>query len=97
MSEDRSTTATALLAFTGGAVLGAGLALLFAPQSGRKTRKQLNDLAEDAAEKIQDLGDEAAHSLEKARARGEHWVGQAKEFVDEKKNQAAALLDNARR
>ena len=31
-----------------GSVVGAGLALLFAPQSGKKTRKKIADIADDA-------------------------------------------------
>jgi gas vesicle protein len=33
-----------------GALIGAGMALLFAPQSGRKTRRKIGDIAEDAKE-----------------------------------------------
>ena len=96
MSEERSSATTAIIAFAGGALVGAGLALLFAPQSGRKTRAQISDLAEDAVDKAQDLGLDAMQTFEKARSRGEKWVGQAKEYVDEKKNQVASMLDGAR-
>lgn len=37
---DKKIAAAALLVFAGG-VIGAGLALLFAPQSGTKTRKDI--------------------------------------------------------
>jgi gas vesicle protein len=37
-----------LISFLIGGIVGAGLALLFAPQSGRKTRGKIMDLAEDA-------------------------------------------------
>ncbi len=96
-NENSSSTGTALLAFAGGALLGAGLALLFAPQAGRKTRRQMGAFAEDAEEYAQDLVQEATRGLEKARQMGEQWMGQAKEFVDEKKAQVAASMDGARR
>ena len=38
-----------------GGLLGAGLALLLAPQSGRRTRQQIADLAEDLKDYATDL------------------------------------------
>ncbi len=40
--------ATVLLSFLVGGIVGAGLALLFAPYSGRKMRGKIVDMAEDA-------------------------------------------------
>ena len=37
-----------LVSFLIGGIVGAGLALLFAPQSGNKTRRHIADLVEDA-------------------------------------------------
>ncbi len=39
--------ATVLLSFLVGGIVGAGLALLFAPYSGRKMRGKIADMAED--------------------------------------------------
>jgi gas vesicle protein len=39
-----------LVSFLIGGIVGAGLALLFAPQAGKKTRRQITDMAEDVAE-----------------------------------------------
>ena len=47
----RSSPAALFLAFLAGAVAGAAVALLTAPQSGRETRDRLKDLAKDAAGK----------------------------------------------
>ena len=54
----------AAVALIGGALLGAGIALLFAPQSGRKTRRQIRHFAEKAGSKIQDARRELQHSLD---------------------------------
>ena len=43
-----------LASFLIGGIVGAGLALLFAPQSGRKTRSQIRDMAEDATDYASD-------------------------------------------
>ncbi len=46
-TSERDTRLVALFSFLTGGILGAGLALLFAPQSGKKTRAQIRDFAED--------------------------------------------------
>lgn len=48
----------ALFAFLLGGVIGAGTALLLAPQSGKKTRKQIKDLAEDIKDQAVEYVDE---------------------------------------
>ncbi|MHB8835608.1 MAG: YtxH domain-containing protein [Candidatus Methylomirabilia bacterium] len=51
--EDRTTTI--LVALVVGGVVGASLALLLAPQSGKRTRQQIADLAEDLKDYATDL------------------------------------------
>ncbi len=48
--EENNQGVNILVSFLIGGIIGAGLALLFAPQSGKKTRRQLSDMADDAAE-----------------------------------------------
>ena len=54
-------TAAALLV---GALLGAGVALLFAPQSGRKTRRDIRQFAEKAGNKAEAARIELQHSID---------------------------------
>lgn len=65
----------AFLAFLLGGVVGAGIALLVAPQSGKETRKKIVDLAETAKDKVLDISEEIidkAHDLtEKVKDMGE--------------------------
>jgi gas vesicle protein len=72
METNQGSTGTLLLALIGGAVLGAGAALLYAPQSGRRTRQKLRDLSEDAEDCAQELLDKAKRQggelLRKGRA-----------------------------
>ena len=54
-------TAAALIA---GALLGAGIALLFAPQSGRKTRRDIRQFAEKVGNKAEAARIELRHSID---------------------------------
>lgn len=45
---DDNNSGTVLIAFLIGGIIGAGISLLLAPQAGKKTRRQIADLAEDA-------------------------------------------------
>ncbi|MEX2528400.1 MAG: YtxH domain-containing protein [Gemmatimonadota bacterium] len=53
-----------------GAALGAGLALLMAPDSGRKTRKRItrvaDDLRENASDRWEDVADEVKDKVDDA-------------------------------
>jgi len=54
--------------FLTGAVIGAGLALLFAPQSGKETRKQIQDFSEKLGSEVKDgvekIGEKAKDLIE---------------------------------
>lgn len=80
MEEQRGFSAKSVfLSFLLGGIVGAGLALLLAPQSGRETRAKIKETAEDIKEKaeayIKEAKEKIASTLEKA-----------KETLDEKKS-----------
>ncbi len=75
MADERgSSAATVMLAFLGGAAIGAVSALLLAPQSGRESREQLRGYARRAEDNLRDLASRAGDAVE-----------EGKEFVDSKK------------
>jgi len=88
-----SSASTILLALLGGAVIGAGLALLYAPQSGRRTRQKLRDLAEEAEDQVRDLADRAGAGLQDAGHQGADWLKKGQDFVDEKARQVGAVAE----
>jgi gas vesicle protein len=75
---------TAVFAFLAGCLVGAGAALLLAPQSGKETRDMLKDYAKDAEGKARDKAKEAKETFQSA-------VEQGKQYINEKK----ALLTSA--
>ncbi len=55
--EDRNLGMITIFSFLVGGAVGAGLALLLAPQSGKKTRRQIRDIAEDLSEQASGYAD----------------------------------------
>ena len=86
-SENSTSVSSVLLALLGGAIVGAGIALLYAPQSGRRTRQKLKDLGDDAEDFAREILETAADGVGKAETLGGAWAEKAKEFVEEKKRE----------
>jgi len=57
--------------FLTGAAIGAGLALLFAPQAGKETRKQIKDFSEKLGNEVKDgvgmVGEKARTFIDDAK------------------------------
>jgi len=86
MSEERGYSGSAIaLGFILGGALGASLALLFAPESGRRTRERLRDLAADVRDKTIDLSEDL-------RDRAEDAVERSREVIEEKKSILSAAV-----
>jgi len=68
-----------ILAFFIGGLVGAGVALLLAPQSGKETRQKIKELADEAKEK-------AAKYAEEVKTKVTSTVEKGKEVVEEKKS-----------
>ena len=79
MKDDGYSSGSVLLSFLLGGVVGAGLALLFAPQSGRETRQKIKDLSDDVKEK-------SAEYVNQAKEKATSLVEEGKGYYDEKKS-----------
>ena len=88
-------------AFLIGGILGVGLTLIFAPQSGKKTRKDISrftrrvrDDVEDKAESIvaaiEDLTDKIADKISEAASRG-------KELEEDVKNSLLKAVEKSQK
>lgn len=71
-----------LLSFVLGGLIGAAIALLVAPRSGRQTREQIKDLAEDAKEKAADYYDKAKGQISSAMQKGAEVLEQKKTEIE---------------
>ena len=66
----------------GGIGLGAGVALLFAPKSGRDTRRYLARMAREGRDRVVETGEEFVDRGKKVYEQGKAVVDDALEFVD---------------
>lgn len=86
MSEERGISAgTVLVSFVAGAAIGAGLALLYAPKSGRDMRESIADLTDDAVDKIKEYAKDAQEKIKAAVEDGKET------FIDKKSILASAI------
>ena len=63
------------LAFITGIVIGTGMGILMAPQSGTRTRRKLRNLAEDAGERMNEFTEDARDAVDNIMERGKRFVG----------------------
>ena len=90
--EEKNRNSYQAMAFIAGALIGAGFALLFAPQSGRKTRRDIQHLAKVAKNRaealrlrvshvIDDSLEEMAENLQDRLSRGQEWTEQKRQEI----------------
>jgi len=83
--EGRYSAGSLILGFFIGGLVGAGVALLLAPQPGREARKKIKELAENAKEK-------AAEYAEQMKGKVTSTVGKGKGILEEKKTLVTAAV-----
>jgi gas vesicle protein len=83
---DSNTYGVATVAFLAGALIGAGAALLLAPQSGTETRNMLKEYADRAKGELAERGRQAKATLDTAREKGREAFESAKERGKESYN-----------
>lgn len=76
------------LAFGIGVAAGAAIALLYAPQSGAKTRRQLRRGVEDAGDYLESAGDYL-------KAQAERFSNEAQKAIDRAKGHVETVVDKA--
>lgn len=82
MANDSCNAGGVFVAFLAGSLVGAGLALLYAPLSGSETRVKINDVVEDMRRRTEGWGDDLKKKVES--------------FMDEEKAIVKAAYDAGR-
>lgn len=75
-----------LLSFLLGGLVGAGFALLLAPQSGRETRQKIRELSGEAKEK-------AMGYVEDIKGKITTGIDKSKEFIEGKKTMISSAIE----
>lgn len=89
-NEDRGASAgSVIVSFLAGAAIGSGLALLFAPKSGRELREQIKDLTDDAVDKIKEYSADAQERIRTTMEEG-------KDMLREKKSLLTSAIEAGR-
>lgn len=70
-------SASAGMAFLQGAAIGAVVALLFAPQSGRELRKQLKKYGQRTGKRLQEMAAEGRETVEHTVQKGRQMAHEA--------------------
>ncbi len=86
MSDEKHGFLGVVFTFLTGAAIGAGLALLFAPQTGEETRKRMKDvgdkLSDDLKDNFEKISKETQKAVDTVRTASEKAVKQIKTFVE---------------
>lgn len=95
MEHYESTSATrTIMTFLGGLAVGYGVALLFAPRSGRETREMITDYAQSAGERLSTIAKSAIDSARQTAETASQRVG---EYVDEARTKVSKTASSAAR
>ena len=83
-----------------GVLIGAGVALLFAPRSGEETRRDIKRRARRAGETVkgaaQGVTEQVVDSYESARSRVEEQIDSVRNAIESKKNQVSRAMEAGR-
>ena len=84
--ENGTSAGTVFLSFLAGAAVGAGLALLYAPKTGKELREKIGALTDDAVGKIKCYATEAQEKIKST-------IEDSKEAIKEKKSMLTSAFE----
>jgi gas vesicle protein len=97
MEENDSKALTGALLVLAGAILGAGVALLVAPQSGRETRRDISRYARKTSKKIEgaagEVTERVAAMADAVEEKAEELLDRGKDLAKESRDAVLAALD----
>lgn len=101
LQRNSNTILSLLPAFLIGGLIGAGIALLMAPQSGQETREMLRDRGVELKEKAKDTAEDTKHRaervLEETKDRAESLRHRGQEMMQETRDKVESEVQAAKR
>jgi gas vesicle protein len=99
--EEDSYLTASLISFLAGSIIGAGIALLFAPQSGEYTRREMREKAERTIIKMHRMEDELKHTvgdlMQSIRRTASQLLDEGKDLADIKKREILEAIAAGKR
>ena len=100
MSQDSNFSSGVLIGLLAGGAIGAALALLYAPKTGKELRQEIktktDDYLDDADKYIAEAKDKAIHLINDGKKKSEKLIKDAKERSDELLKDAEKVLEDAK-
>ncbi len=97
MSEDRGSGASGvILSFILGGLVGAALAVLFAPRSGEETRELLEDKLREGVERGRRLRERATAKGRETLEDASQYLDKQKESLEKRRDRLAAAVEAGR-
>jgi len=101
MSERENQATVGAMMLIAGGVIGAGLALLFAPQSGKKTRRQIirysKKVRNEAEARVQDTVHSLSDFVENLNDRTSDLLNQGEEVAEEWRHQFIDAIESGQK
>jgi len=95
--DNGSSFGKSFLSFLAGGLIGAGVALLYAPQSGERTREEIREKAERTiikAQRMEDgIKDTLNHMIGDIKVKVSQLIEEGKDIAEDKKQELIAAID----
>lgn len=90
-----------LMPFVWGALIGAGVTLLYSPRSGREVQRELvagfDRLRHAAEERVDEARDAVADAVDRTREKLHDQIGSVRESIEDRTSEARTAMDEGRR
>ena len=100
-SGDESNFSRSFVSFVTGGLVGAGIALLYAPQSGERTREEIKEKAERTIIKVQRIEEEIKDSINQLlgdiRSKVNLLIEEGKDVAEDKKQELLAAIETGKK
>jgi gas vesicle protein len=98
MSENNNNALVGALMLVAGGIIGAGVALLFAPQSGERTRKDITRYAKKVKRKaegvVDDFSDTVSEMVDTVSEKAENILEKGKDMAYEAKKELVKVIED---
>jgi gas vesicle protein len=82
-----------LFSFILGAIVGAGVAIMYSPSTGAENRRKLSELKDEVMERTSDLREEAHGKYDETRDRLDKSIAKGKDIIEKQKGILSTAIE----